>query len=199
MDNYKMNEIDEFIKNKNWKKIINKYSQKDICYLLNFNESMWLTKHLFFDDFCDDANQQFALKLALEIKNHFKDNWDSDWKNDVFLGGLYSILWDYNEQYDCYKRAYDKLQDPPAALLLLLSGCKSAPGVPPITEEESEYYLKKSAEKKITFETALKMRNLYMQKNDKIQADYWDEIYKDLEKKNIHADLIIPDVFNTKQ
>lgn len=96
----------------------------------------------------DDTTQQFALNLAFEIKNIFKTEWENDWENDVFLGDLCSILWLYEEQYICCKRAYDKLTDPPAALLLLLAGCHSAPGTPPITEEESESYLKKAIEKK---------------------------------------------------
>ena len=190
-----MNELKEIIKNKDWKKIINKYSQKELCLALNFDQAMWLMRHLFFDAFCDDENQQFALKLALEIKDHFSDLWNNDWKNDVFLGDLYSVLCDYNKEYLCYKRAYDKLKDPPAALLLLLAGCKNSPDSPPITEEESEQYLKKSVEKQITYETALMMRTLCRQKGDIIQAKYWNTLYEKLEKKNIHADLLIPEVF----
>lgn len=125
---------------------------------------MWLIKHLFYDDFQNDIRQQFALKLAFQVENQFKKEWDNDWKNDIFLGDLCSILWLYDEQYVCYKKAYDKLVDPPGSLLLLLAGCQNAPGIPPITDEEAEYYLKKSAKKKITFETALMMRTLFRQK-----------------------------------
>jgi hypothetical protein len=191
-----MSELKKIIAEKDFKKIISKYSRDDICSSFNFKESMWVAKHLFFDDLCDDEYQQFALKLTLKIKDHFPDEWSNDCQNDIFLGELYSVLWCYDEEYECYKRAYDKLKDPPAALLLRLSRCNSAPGTPPITNEEAEYYLKKSAEKKVTYETALKMRTLYRQKEDLIRADYWDKLYEELQQKNIHADYLTPEVFN---
>lgn len=69
---------------------------------------MRLAKHL--DDIQKNkANQQFALKLTSEIKSQFKNEWEKDQKNDVFLGLLCSILCFYEERYACYKRAYDTL------------------------------------------------------------------------------------------
>lgn len=193
-----MNKIKQLILQKRWDLLMADYSAKDICSLLNFNESMRLMESLFFDDFNNDENQQYALKLAIEIRNHFKEEWEKDWKNDVYLGGLCSYLCLYDEQYFYYKEAYDKLTDPPAALLLLLAKCNSAPGTPPITEEESEYYLRKSAEKKITFETALSMRTLSEKKGDQSQYEYWDQLYKELKEKHICADPMIPDVFKVE-
>ena len=104
------------------------------------------------------------------------------------------MLWLYDERYLCYKRAYDKLKDPPAELLLLLSNCNSVPGIPPITREEAESYLKKALEKKLTCELAIKMRGLYRQKNNQSQEEYWNQIYKKLEKENVHSNQIIPDI-----
>jgi hypothetical protein len=66
------------------------------------------------------------------------------------------VLWLYDERYFNYKKAYDKLPNPPAELLLLLSGCNSAPGVPPTTDEESEAYLRKAIEKKSVMKGLLK-------------------------------------------
>lgn len=195
MGSNKMSKIKEFISQKKWDLLMARYSPKEVCLLLDFNEAMWLAKHLAYDDMRNDANQQFGLKLAFEIKNQFKSEWEEDWKNDVFLGDLCSILWLYDEQYNCYKEAYDKLSDPPASLLLLLAGCQNAPGTPPITEEEAESYLKKSVAKKITFETALMMRALCERKGNKSQAEYWDQIYKKLEKNHVCSDLLIPDVY----
>lgn len=158
---------------------------------------MHVVKHLFYDDIQENERQQYALKLAFEIKDLFKEEWESDWKNDVFMGHLCDMLWLYDERYVCYKRAYDKLEDPPAELFLLLSSCNSAPVTPPITDEESEFYLRKALERKLTYEIALKMRSLYRYKEDKSQEeywDYWDQIYRKLEKENVHCDLLIPDI-----
>lgn len=190
-----MNKIKDLVLRKDWNALISSYSIKEVCALINFNEAMHVINHLFYDDFQDDEKQQYALKLAFEIKDHFKREWDSDWKNDVFLGDLCDILWRYEERYLCYKSAYDRLKDPPVELLLLLSDCNFAPGIPPITKEESETYLRKALEKELNCEVALKMRSFYKLKGDKFQEEYWDNLYKKLEKDNIHADPLIPDVF----
>lgn len=158
---------------------------------------MHVVEHLFYDDIQDDENQQFALHLALEIKEHFKENWEEDWKNDVFLGNLYEMLCLYDERYFYYKRAYDKLNDPPTELLLFLSNCNNAPGIPPITDEESEFYLKKALETKLTYEVALAMRSFYKLKEDKSQEEYWDQVSKKLKEENIHSDQIIPDILQS--
>lgn len=189
-----MNKIKELISQKDWGSIISNYSVKEVCLFLNFSEAMYIVEHFFYNDIQDDEKQQYALKLAFEIKDHFEKEWESDWKNDVFLGGLCEMLWLYDERYLCYKRAYDKLKDPPAELLLLLSNCNSAPGTPPITDEESEFYLRKALEKKLTCEVALAMRSFYRLKKDKSQEEYWDRMYKKLEKENVHSDQLIPDI-----
>lgn len=189
----KINQIREFISQKKWNLLVANHSVKDVCLTLNFNEAMRLTEELFYDNMQDDAIQQFALSLALEIKKHFKNQWEEDWKNDIFLGNLCSILWLYGEQYICYKRAYDKLKDPPDSLLLLLAGCNFAPEVPPISEQKSEEYLMKALEKKVTSEAALMMRSLYRDKANHKMEEHWDKMYKELEQKNIHTEAIIPD------
>lgn len=190
----KISKIKELVSQKNWNSLTTNFSAKDVCLSLNFREAMRLTEELFYNNMQDDALQQFALSLAFEIKEHFKNQWETDWKNDIFLGYLCSILWLYKERYICYKRAYDKLTDPPEALLLLLAGCRSAPGVPPISEQASEKYLMKAIEKKVTYEAALMMRSLYHNKADHQMEEYWDKICKELELKNIHTEAIIPDV-----
>lgn len=190
-----MNTIKLLIYEKKWDLLITKYSPKEICLSLTFSEAMKLVKDLFYTDIQNDRNQQFALKLAFEIENYFKEDWEKDWKNDILLGDMCSILWLYQEQYIFYKRAYDKLSDPPAALLLLLAECLNAPDNSPITEEEAETYLKRSADKKITFETALMMRTFFEEKGDSSQVEYWNQIYEKLKKENIHAELLVPDVF----
>lgn len=189
-----MKKIKEYVSQKEWNSLILKYSIKEVCSSLNFSEAMHLVEHLFYDDIEDDEKQQYALKLAFEIKEHFKKEWDNDWKNDVFLGDLCEMLWLYDERYFCYKRAYDKLKDPPEELLLLLSICNRAPGTSPISDEESEFYLRKALKKKLTCEVALAMKSFYRLKKDKTHEEYWDQMSKKLEKDNVHSNQIIPDV-----
>ncbi|MFA6915364.1 MAG: hypothetical protein WC222_03125 [Parachlamydiales bacterium] len=63
---------------------------------------MHLVEHLFYDNIQDDVSQQYTLNLGFEIKDHFINEWRADWKNEVFLGGLCSMPWRYDEQYLCY-------------------------------------------------------------------------------------------------
>lgn len=189
-----MNKIKKIIAQENWESLILNCSVEEVCSHLNFSEAMHTVEHLFYNDIQDDEKQQYSLKLAFKIKDFFKEEWESDWKNNVFLGGLCEMLWLYDERYSCYKNAYDKLKNPPAELLLLLSGCNSAPGTPPITNEESEFYLRKALEEKLTCETALAMRSFYKIKEDSSQEEYWNQIYNKLENENIHLEPIIPDI-----
>ncbi len=188
--------LKELINKKEWLLLIENYSPKSICCLLNFKEAMLLSERLFFKEKYNYIQEQFALNLALEIKNHFKVEWKNDWKNEVFLGAMYNILCLYDEKYVCYKKAYDQLEDPPATLLFFLSNCNDTPDIPPITDEEAESYLKRAVEKKITYEVALSMRTLCRKKGETIQAAYWDQLYHKLEREKVKMDYIIPDVLN---
>ena len=67
-----------------------------------YSSTMHVVEHLFYDDIQDDEKQQYALKLVFEIKNYFRKDWEGNWKNDIFLGGLYEMLWQYDECYLCY-------------------------------------------------------------------------------------------------
>jgi hypothetical protein len=194
-----MSKVKDFFLKKDWNSIVSIYSTKDVCLSLNFSEAMHLVKHLFYDNIQDDEKQNYGLDLAFEIKDYFKNEWENDWKNDVFLGSLCLMLWRYDDQYICYKTAYDKLTNPPSELLLLLADCNNAPGIPPITDEESEFYLRQTLQKKITCEVALTMENFYKIKNDKLQKEYWNQIYQKLEKENIHADSLEPNVFKKNE
>lgn len=189
-----MNKLEKIIKNKDWDSLILTFTVEEICCSLTFTETMHLVDHLFLDDFLDDDKQQYALKLIFQLKKHFNNEWENDWKNEVYLGKMCALLWLYDERYQSYKRAYDKLKDPPAELLYLLSCCNSAPGKPPISNAESEHYLRRALEKKLTFEIAVGMRELYLFDEDGSERKYWDEMAKKLEEEGVKMELLIPDV-----
>ena len=91
-----MKNIKDFISRKDWGSLISNYSVKDVCLLLSFSEAMHVVKHLFYDDIRDGEKQEYALELAFAIKDRFTKEWESDWKNEVFLGGLCVMLWLYD-------------------------------------------------------------------------------------------------------
>ncbi len=184
--------IKKLIDLKNWNSIIKDNSPKDICCVLNFDQIMHLIEKMFYENMQDDQIQQFALNLAFETRNYFRNQWEIDWKNDVFLGHLCCVLWRYKDQYICYKKAYDKLTDPPESILLLLAGCDNIPSI--LNHQKIEKYLKSALEKKITYEGALMMKALYHHKTDLQMETYWDNMCTELLNKNIHTETIIPDV-----
>lgn len=186
--------MQSFIQHKRWDLLVKNYSAKEICSELTFQEAMFLVNDIFYSDLQDDELQQFALKLIFEIKNYFKDQWEADWKNDVFLGRLCAVLWRYEEEYIYYKSAYDKLSDPPESLLLLLAGCDS-PETASISQEESENYVTRAIKKKVTYEAALIMKSLCRHKADPQTEEYWDKMCNELKQKNIHTDAIVPEIF----
>ncbi len=130
-----MSKLREIIFQQNWNEIFLNYSSKNICGILNFDEVIKLANNLFYDNFEDDTIQRFTLNLVLEAKEHFGGRWKRNWKNEVFLGHLYFRLWLYDEQYNCYKKAYDMLSEPPEALILLLAGCDDSTSLDKITAE----------------------------------------------------------------
>ena len=190
--------INEIISHRNWDLLILNCNPKDVSKISSYPNAMRVLDELLRYNPYDDDFREFAVNLAFAIRKNHRDLWDLDWKNDIFLGSLCCLTWRYNERYKAYKRAYDKLKDPPDSLLLLLAGCNSAPGTPPISDQESEKYLRRAVEKKITYESALRMRALYRENDDKINEDYWNEMCEDLKKRNIHTDRIVPDIFQKR-
>ena len=85
-------------------------------------------------------------------------------------------------------------EDPPDSLLILLADCNFAPGLPPISDKESDEYLERAIRKKITYEGAEMMRGRARMKGDKQEEAYWDIQCNELKRKNIHMDTVIPDV-----
>ena len=186
--------IHELISKKEWKNLMIHFSPRKICLQISFKEAMHLADSLFFDDFRNNDNQQFGLKLLVEISQHFSNEWNSDWKNNVFLGDMYKLLYFDEDAYICCKKAYSSLADPPESLLLRLADCYFNFD-PLISETEYEFYVKKAIEKKLTAESALMMRTLFQRRKDEKQREYWNQVYEKLENENIHSEVIIPNVF----
>lgn len=184
----------QLISNEKWFDLVREFNVNDIDHLFNYRDSMALAYDLFFKNLEIDKIQNFSISLFFSISHAYPTEWNADWKTDAFLGNLCSITWKYDEMYELYKKAYDKLTDPPESLLLLLAGCNSVPGIPPISDLESKQYLQRAIAKKMTYEAALMMKGLAMDNEDKELEDYWDRICQELTQKNIHTETIIPDI-----
>jgi hypothetical protein len=187
--------LNELIQKQEWAAITQNFTIDFLIHNLNYVNAMQVASDLFFNNFDDGTIQEFSVAMLFSIRKAFPEEWDKDWKNDVFLGQLCGLVWKYEEQYQFYKRAYEKLLDPPDCLLLLLADCNSMPGRPCISDEESEEFVKMAIKKKLTYEAALMMRSICRDKEDKISEDYWNKKMQELEQANIHTDVIAPDVF----
>ena len=93
--------------------------------------------------------------------------------------------------------AYNGLKEVPDSLLLLLSECTHAQEgqAPPVSEETFEKYVQQAVKKRLTFEAAMKMRDIYKRKKDRQQEKCWEALCRQLDRDHIHAEKIIPDVF----
>jgi hypothetical protein len=172
-----------------------KWPPERIVSILDYKSAMLLAKDLYVNGVFKSLMEEFSVSLFFAIREKFLSDWDKDWKNDVFLGQLCRNTWRDEDGYVCYKRAYDKLDDPPHALLLLLAGCNSMPGTPCLTKEEAFEFLQHAIKKKVTYEAALMMRGFCHDREDKEQEKYWNQMVDKLEKENVHAELLRPDIF----
>jgi hypothetical protein len=99
----------------------------------------------------------------------------------------------YDEQYEAYKRAYEKVTPPPSSLLISLASCYLSPR-PSVTLEEAESLAKKALEKEVSIEGVVLLRGIYAEKKDQAEFDYWDKVLKEVEEKNIHTKGDWPDI-----
>ena len=189
--------LSQLISESKWAQIVDKFTANELCSLLSYESNMTLAYDLFFKNLENFEIQDFAVRLFFSISENFRE-WNSEWKTDAFLGNLCSITWKYDAMYELYKKAYEKCDDPPDSLLLLLAGCNSVPGSPPITDQEAEEYLNEAVKKRETYEAAIMMRGLAKDKGFKDQELYWNNKCLELEEKNVHTEPIIPDVLTAQ-
>lgn len=136
-----MNDLLNLIQNHQWFQISQKYQPKEIAKKLPFKKGMLLGYHLLLNEQMDDDLREFAVELINEIRKTFPEDWNRDWRNDIFLGDAFYLTMKYEERYESYKRAFDKISPAPPALLVSMAGCYTIPGFPvkiPITIEEAE-------------------------------------------------------------
>jgi hypothetical protein len=185
------------IHNSDYKAIIEYFSPYCIVSLLDYKDCMLLANDMFSKNSHDPDIQGYGIKLFLAIRDHFSSQWHKDWKNDIFLGGLCGMVWLYSQEYEYYRQVYERLQDPPEAVLLRVAGfLNQPPGEVCISEEEAVNLVRRALEKKATYEAAIMMRSLSRSKGDTVQEQYWDTMAERLDQQNIHTDPLTPDIFS---
>ena len=119
------------------------------------------------------------------MKSKFPKEWDSDWRNEAFLGSAYNIVLiedeDYLERYNAYMRAYKKVDQAPAELLIELARCSRGPDKTPVSYEQGIDWLKKSIEIEPYPEAAGLLSAIYFSLGDKNRMKHWQNVMKELE------------------
>lgn len=186
-----MNKINNLIHKKNWHAIVNQYQPRIVAESLSFERGRTLAYQMLFNEERDDGLRDYAIELLQKIRHiHFRE-WSLDWKNDVFLGDACYLTMKGDEQFEAYKRAFDKAHPPPPSLLISLASCYLLP-TSPVTLEEAENLAKKALEQEISIEGVVLLRGIYADKNQDL-FDYWDKVLDEVEEKNIHTQAAWPD------
>ena len=153
---------------------------------LEFQEGLVLAKEMLDNDEWDQELQEYAVKLLEEIRKNYQKEWNSSWKFDAFLGYAYHIILKYDERFAAYKRAFEKVSSPPPQLLVAMARCCWAPGIPPITEEESISLVKQALLEKPYYEAFSLLRGLYKSIGNTIEEAYCEDVLKNMKGKEIH-------------
>jgi hypothetical protein len=160
---------------------------------------MILANSLFVKNHSDPSIEEYAINLLFKIKDVYHTEWEKDWKNDIYLAELCSITWRDKDAFELHRQTYNKFSDPPEAVLIAMASCRnSPPGSLSSTDEEAEKLLKQAFDKKPSYEAALMLKSLYHAKGDSRQKKYWEAMCQEAEKKNIHSEKTIPNVFSEK-
>ncbi len=191
-----MENLEMLINERMWDEIITKSKVLDLCNSLSFKEALALAYRMLYDPRWDEKFQNYAVELLYAIRKHFPEDWDSSWKFDVFLGDACNIAMRYEEKYQAYKRAAEKVTPIPPSLLVLIAECYISPGTPPIAQTTAEELLKEALQKEKSIEGASLLKRIYERRQDVSQVAHWDTILKVATKQNAHIKVMQPDFLN---
>lgn len=95
-----MNTILKLIEKKEWNRIYQEYSSKEVIESLTFKEGMLISYLMLFNEQMDDELSKFAVNLIEEIQKIYPNEWKKDWRNEVFLGDAYYFILKYEDRFN---------------------------------------------------------------------------------------------------
>jgi hypothetical protein len=171
--------------------VAHKFRPFELASILPFRDAMRLADRLLIHDYLYDPWRHYAIELLYSIKDQFSKEWGSSWRYDAYLGKACSFANRYDEKYEAYKQALTKISPAPPELLVALASCNSAPGIPPISDEETVKILTE-----VAHNTPYKdvVRMLVKGCYKKLRADpeellYWEKLYQKLEESGNEENL----------
>ena len=193
-----MNELKISIENKDWQIITELYSPESLAKNLSFVEGVILSKKLLENEEWDDNIQTFAINLIKAIRKRHQVDWDSDWRHDAYLGYAYDLRgWDYEEQFDAYKRAANKCIIPNSEVLMRMAMNWSCPGVykSKIDEKGAIKLLETAMQKTPYIEGVSCLADLYDEVGDIKKKEHWEKVLKQSKKNNLYAPYAFMEFF----
>lgn len=158
----------------------------ELVKVLPFRDAMRLADRFLTHDYLYDPWRHYAIELLYSIRDQFSKEWSLSWRYDAYLGDACAFANRYDERYNAYQQAMTKVSPIPPELLVALASCNSAPGKPPVSEEEAVKILTEVAHKK-PYKNVLRMliKGCYEKfRENPEELAYWERLYKNLEESN---------------
>jgi hypothetical protein len=156
----------------------------ELANILPFRDAMRLADRLLTHNYMYDPWRHYAIEFLYAIRDRFLDEWSLSWRYDAYLGNACVFACRYDERYKACRQAMTKVSPAPPELLVALASCNSAPGKPPVSEEEALRILSEVAHKK-PYKDVVRMlvRGCYERFREKPEElVYWEKLYQKLEE-----------------
>ena len=186
---------------KDWKFLVKNTLPVNIADLYAFSEAMHIVDCIFEasadqmveDGFTADLMRDYSVNLMKILRAKYSREWESDWKNEVYLGITCALVFREEEAFMHIQKAYKQVEDPPQSLIMAY--ISAGTGSDHFLTKEQVAELSQIAIKKgVTYESALHMALLAYEQRDFKKQRYWEEKAADAEKRGVHTPSITPNV-----
>lgn len=195
------NQIDNIIRQKDWKFLIKHFLPKTIVDYLSYTQGMHLVGNLAIaaadelerDNYIADLMRDFSVNLMIALREKHPQEWKKDWKNEAYLGISCALIYREEEAFNYIKNAYEKLNDLSQSLIFAyISAGRSSDHF--LTDKEIIELTQNAIKKGITYEAALRMASLANIEKDSKKCEYWEQKALEAEENKVHTPLITPNI-----
>lgn len=196
-----MDGIERAIASKDWKFLVKNFLPVNFADALSFFDAMQLVGRLSItaasemskDGLSADQMRDFAVNLMIILRARYPKEWESDWKNEVYLGISCALVHREEEAFSFIKNAFEKFTDPPQSLIFaFISSGDTFESY--LSENEIAELTERAITKGVTYESALKMAALASEKGDQEECENWKQKAFEAERNQLHTPIITPDI-----
>lgn len=171
-----MKNLETLIHTEDWSTLTSNYSSDIVANHLSFKEGLVVACSILMNEERDDDLREYAVNMTQWIRKTHPIEWNTDWRNDKFLGDACFIAMRYDEMYEAYRRAYKLANPPPPSVLLALANCYHSPGKPPVSIQEAESLVIRALQQHRSKNAVRLIRGICEEKNDDAGANYWEQV-----------------------